>query len=112
FYKDNQETGTHVASIWAADGTPLAQATFTNETGSGWQVVQLASPVALHPNVTYVVGANANQAFVQTLGGLAAGVDSGPLHAVQSTPSQPNGVFADAEGTFPTQTSNDSNYFV
>ena len=35
-------------------GTLLASATFTNETASGWQTVNFASPVAITANTTYV----------------------------------------------------------
>ena len=37
FYKAAANTGTHVGSLWSSTGTLLAQATFTNETASGWQ---------------------------------------------------------------------------
>ena len=37
-------------------GTLLAQATFTNETASGWQPVSFSQPVTILPNTTYVVG--------------------------------------------------------
>ena len=66
FYKDDQETGTHTASVWASDGTLLGQADFTTETASGWQQVQLTSQLPLHRNATYVIGVNANNTFVQT----------------------------------------------
>ena len=35
FYKSAANTGTHVGSLWSADGTRLAQATFTNESAVG-----------------------------------------------------------------------------
>jgi hypothetical protein len=35
FYKGAQNTGTHVRRLWSSLGQLLAQATFTNETGSG-----------------------------------------------------------------------------
>ena len=35
FYKAATNTGTHVGSLWTANGERLAQATFTNETGVG-----------------------------------------------------------------------------
>ena len=54
FYKGTGNTGTHTGSLWAADGTRLATATFTGETASGWQEVRFATPVAVQPNTTYV----------------------------------------------------------
>ena len=44
FYKAAANTGTHIGSLWTADGQRLAQATFTGETASGWQTVTFASP--------------------------------------------------------------------
>jgi Domain of unknown function (DUF4082)/Bacterial Ig domain/Putative Ig domain len=43
FYKGPQNTGTHVGSRWSTSGTRLANATFTNETASGWQQVNFSS---------------------------------------------------------------------
>src|SRR5205085_2387633 len=44
FYKDPQETGTHVGTIWSSDGRALGSVTFTNETASGWQEQSFANP--------------------------------------------------------------------
>ena len=46
YYKSAQNTGPHVGTLWSSTGTQLAQATFTGETGSGWQQVNFSSPVA------------------------------------------------------------------
>src|SRR5439155_4461448 len=54
FYKFSNNTGTHVGHLWTATGGLLATATFTGETASGWQQVNLASPVAINVNTTYV----------------------------------------------------------
>lgn len=108
FYKDAGETGTHVATLWSAGGTILAQATFTSETGSGWQQQAFASPVALSAGTTYVVSVNLNAKFVMTSGGLASARTSGPLSTVVGS----NGVYGNSAGTFPTNSWNNSNYFV
>ena len=44
FYKTAVNTGTHVGHLWTNDGTLLTEATFTSETPSGWQEVQLRNP--------------------------------------------------------------------
>jgi lysophospholipase L1-like esterase len=54
FYKGTLNTGTHKGSLWARNGALLASATFTNETASGWQQVNFASPVVVWPWTTYV----------------------------------------------------------
>ena len=48
FYKGSQDTGTHTGELWnASTGQELATATFTGETGSGWQQVTFSSPVQI-----------------------------------------------------------------
>src|SRR5206468_7863656 len=54
FYKGPNNTGTHVGNLWANTGGWLATATFTNETASGWQQVNLSTPVAITANTNYV----------------------------------------------------------
>ena len=44
FYKQPNNTGTHVGHLWTADGTKLAEVTFTNETPSGWQEASAPGP--------------------------------------------------------------------
>ena len=54
FYKGVNNTGTHVGNLWSSTGTLLASATFTGESGSGWQQVNFSSPVAITANTVYV----------------------------------------------------------
>ena len=60
FYKGPQNTGPHIGNLWSATGTFLASATFTNETASGWQEVDLSKPVAVTAGTTYVVSYHTN----------------------------------------------------
>ncbi|GGK98189.1 hypothetical protein GCM10007382_18010 [Salinibacterium xinjiangense] len=55
FFKPAGATGVHTGSIWAPDGTRMANVTFRNETASGWQTAALAKPVALKSGTPYVV---------------------------------------------------------
>ena len=55
FYKNAQNTGTHVGRLWAADGQLLATATFAGETASGWQTASFPTPVPVTAGTTYVV---------------------------------------------------------
>ena len=54
FYKGAANAGAHVGNLWSASGTLLATATFTNETGSGWQQVNFATPVSITAGTTYI----------------------------------------------------------
>ncbi len=107
FYKSPGETGTHVGRIWTSGGTSLGTVTFTNETASGWQTQQLASPVAITAGQTYVVSVNRNDFYAVTTGGLASQITAGPVRSVVGS----NGVYGNTAGTFPTASWNNSNYF-
>ena len=108
FFKSSQETGTHVGRVWAANGTQLAQVTFTGESTSGWQRQYLSSPITLQPGQEYVVSIGFNQYFSVTGAGLSSQLIAGPARTVVGG----NGVFATAAGAFPTQSYNNGNYFV
>jgi hypothetical protein len=115
FYKASTNTGTHVGSLWSTTGQRLAFATFTNETASGWQQVNFATPVSITANIVYVASYHTTVGhYSQDENYFAtAGVDSPPLHALRSGESGSNSVFAyGVAGTFPTQTYNASNYWV
>ena len=55
FFKPAGATGVHTGSVWAPDGTRMANVTFRNETASGWQTAELPKPVALKSGTPYVV---------------------------------------------------------
>src|SRR5437773_2681444 len=114
FYKSAANPGTHVGNLWSRTGTLLASATFTNETASGWQQVNFASPVAVTANTVYVASYysnsgnwRANWNFFAT-----AGVDNAPLHALANVSGTPDGRFTyGSTSAFPTS-SNTANYWV
>jgi hypothetical protein len=108
FYKDSQETGTHIGKVWTSSGTLIAQVTFTNETASGWQQQALSSPLTLQAGSTYVISFNDNAYFVDTVSGLASEITNGPLYSVATS----NGVYGSSAGTFPNQSYKSSNYFI
>jgi hypothetical protein len=115
FYKGTGNNGTHVGNLWTTGGARLATANFTNETATGWQQVNFATPVAVTANTVYVasyfapVGHYAvNNNYFGT-----AGVDNPPLHLLQNGVSGSNGVYLySASSAFPTASFNSSNYWV
>ena len=115
FYKGPNNGGAHVGSLWAADGTLLGRATFTDETASGWQQVSFAAPVAIAADTVYVASYLAPQGFYSGDNDYfaTAGVDRGVLHALQDGVSGGNGVYVyTASSAFPTQTFSSTNYWV
>jgi hypothetical protein len=117
FYKAATNTGTHVGHLWTSSGTQLAVATFTGESGSGWQQVNFAQPVAITANTTYIVSYYAPKGHYSADANAfaSAGVDDPPLHALANGVDGSNGVFSytsSAQGTFPTSSFNATNYWV
>jgi hypothetical protein len=124
FYKAATNTGTHVGSLWDANGNRLAQATFSNESASGWQTVTFDSPVPVQANTTYVASYHAPNGHYAATGDYfwrspapgpngGATADSPPLHAVRNTATTGNGVYSyGAASTFPTNSFGAGNYWV
>jgi hypothetical protein len=114
FYKGGLNTGTHVGHLWTGDGTLLAEATFTDETASGWQQVTLSPPVAIAADTTYVASYYSPSGYFAIDPGFftSNGVDNPPLHALQAGGANgPNGVYLYSATGFPTA-GNTANYWV
>lgn len=110
FFKGAGNTGTHVGSLWSADGTRLAQVTFVGESAGGWQTATLSTPVAITAGQTYVVSYLApNGHYSHTMQFFAQPWTSGDL----SAPATNNGrfLYGDAGG-FPSFSWGRANYFV
>lgn len=115
FYKGAGNFGTHVGSIWnASDGSLVGQATFTNESATGWQQVTFDNPVVITGGQTYIASYLAPNGHYAIDGGyFGASVDSGHLHAPANATGAGNGVFLyTGAPTFPTDSFDSSNYWV
>ncbi len=114
FYKCAANTGTHVGNLWSNSGTLLASATFTNETASGWQEVQLSNPVPVTAGGIYVVSYHLNSGHFSMDPAFfaGAGVDRPPLHALADGVAGFNGLNHVGASAFPTDTWNSANYWV
>jgi len=114
FYKGAANAGTHVGHLWTGTGTLLATATFTGETASGWQDVQLSPPVAIQANTTYVVSYHSSSGYFAMTERyfLASDVYNPPLRALATGVDGGNGVYREGESGFPNQTWNGNNYWV
>ena len=115
FYKASANTGTHVGNLWTSTGTPLASATFTGESASGWQQVNFTTPVAINADTVYVASYHTNNGHFSVNRNYftSSGVDNAPLHALATGVSGDNGVFRyGASSAFPDQSYSSSNYWV
>ncbi|BBH68031.1 hypothetical protein ACTI_47160 [Actinoplanes sp. OR16] len=113
FYKGEGNTGTHVGTLWSADGEELATGTFGDETATGWQTLNFATAVPVTAGTQYVASyyapnghyAGDAQAFV------FSDFVSGPLVAPRSSSVGGNGVFNQGKG-FPNSSYDNTNYYV
>ena len=124
FYKSADNTGTHTGSLWTANGTLLAQGTFTNETASGWQTLTFSSPVVIQAGQTYVAGYYApNGHYAATAGFFypapaptplgGATTTSGPWKALTASGTTVNGLYSYTSApAFPTGSYGATNYWV
>ena len=114
FYKGAGNNGTHIGLLYSSTGTPLAQATFSGETASGWQQVNFSSAVSIAANTTYIAAFFTTSGYAITSNYFtSSGVDSPPLHALRSGVDGLNGVFAyGGSPQFPTSSYGDANYWV
>jgi methionine-rich copper-binding protein CopC len=114
FYKAAGDPGTHVGNLWRADGTLLASAAFSGETASGWQQVNLASPVPVVAGMTYVASYHSSAGYYGASQGYFATAEtrSGPLVAPSNGAYGPNGSYREGASGFPDLGAGGSNYWV
>jgi fibronectin type 3 domain-containing protein len=114
FHKGTGNTGTHLGRLWTNTGTLLASATFSNETASGWQQVNFASPVPVTAGTTYVASyyaPNGHNSYDKSYFA-TSGVNNSPLRALANGVDGYNGVYRYGSSGFPNSTYNASNYWV
>ena len=108
FFRNDLNIGTHTGTLWSSTGTKLATATFTNETGNGWQAVSFSSPITITANTQYVASYHTSGYYSATTGGFSSGVTNGPL----STPSNAGVYRYGTTSAFPNLVFNSENYWV
>ena len=113
FYKGTGNTGTHVGSLWSPSGERLAQATFANESATGWQSVTFATPVAVAAGQPYVASYTAPRGSyaLESWAFSARSKESGPLLVEGGYGAPAGGLFA-APGAYPSSSHQNANYFV
>jgi hypothetical protein len=113
FYKSSTNLGQHIGYLWTDTGTLLASVTFTNETASGWQQANFATPVPINANTPYVVSYWSPEGHYADDAGYFAtsGITNQMLYAPPNGQYGPNGSYATSK-TFPASSSSSSNYWV
>ena len=99
----------YTATLWSASGTVLGQVTINAPTAGAWAQANLATPVTIAANTTYVasysVTGGASWQYLPY--GLSSQVTSGPLSTIVGN----NGVYNSTPGAFPTLSSENANYY-
>ena len=108
FYKSALNTGVHVANLWTSTGQLLATATFTNETASGWQQVNFATPVAITAGTTYVASYHTNSGHYAADATILPRPSTADYYTCRPTAAS----MPTASGGFPTLTYKATNYWV
>ncbi|SCB08532.1 VCBS repeat-containing protein [Bradyrhizobium shewense] len=115
FYRSPSDGSSDLLDLWTSSGTKLGSASFTNTSASGWQTVNLATPVTIAANTTYIVSYHTNGAYAATNNFFANAFTSGSLTAPSSATSGGNGVYSyggtATAGIFPTNSFSSSNYW-
>ncbi|HEY5807007.1 MAG TPA: DUF4082 domain-containing protein, partial [Povalibacter sp.] len=115
FYKGPANSGVHTGSLWTGGGQLLGTVTFTNESASGWQQANFASPIAIAADTMYVASYLAPNGRYSVNPGYfsSTGTDNGVLHALSNPTAGGNGVFTyGSGGAFPANTYGAANYWV
>jgi hypothetical protein len=114
FYKGPGNVGTHVGTLWTDTGQLLKQATFVNETASGWQTLLFDQPVEVLPGRSYVASYHLPNGNYPYDAGYFVNreVVNGPLRAPADGVQGGNGLFVYGSGGFPNQTWGGTNYWI
>lgn len=113
YYKPAGTTGVHIGQLWNSSGLLLAQATFINETASGWQQVLFTTPVSITAGTTYVASYHSPSGdFAATGPYFTQAVVNGSLRALADGENGVNGLYKYSETpAFPNNGYEASNYW-
>lgn len=114
FYKGATSNGNFTGHLWTSSGTSLAVATLNLASGSGWQQINLATPVAITANTTYVVSYHSPGGYYPiTNPYFSSAVINGPLKGLANGEDGTNGIYNyTPTPAFPNSNYQSSNYWV
>jgi hypothetical protein len=116
FYKgNNNDANTYTLKLYLASSQALlGSTTFTNTTATGWQTVNLTTPVNVAANTTYVVSYySPGGSYAYNENYLTTAVTSGPLTGLADGTDGVNGLYRyGTGGGYPSSSYQASNYWV
>lgn len=114
FFKGAGNGGLHVARLYSREGAILATANFVNETPTGWQQANFATPVPIEANKVYIASYHAPLGrYSHDAGFFSNSVTNGSLTALKDGTDGGNGVYRYGPGgQVPNATYQSFNYWV
>jgi hypothetical protein len=114
FWKGVGDIGPHVVHLWTESGELLAEATFSNDAATGWQMVPFSSAVAITAGPVYIASYHDPVGwYTENHPYFTEGITNLPLRALPEGEAGSNGVYAySSTPVFPTQSFQSSNYWV
>jgi len=115
FYKgSNNDASTYVLKLYQnSNQSLLGSVNFSNTTATGWQTVNLPTPIAVTAGTTYVVSVySPGGNYVSTLNYFTSARTVGPLTGLADGTDGNNGVYRYGSAGFPTSSYQASNYWV
>lgn len=115
FYKgSNNDASTYVLKLYQnSNQSLLGSVNFSNTTATGWQTVNLSTPIAVTAGTTYVVSCySPGGNYVSTLNYFTSARTVGPLTGLADGTDGNNGVYRYGSAGFPTSSYQASNYWV
>ena len=114
FYKGSgNDAGTYVLKLYQnSNRSLLASVNFSNRTATGWQTVDLPTPVPVNANTTYLVSYySPNGNYSDNVNYFTSARTVGPLTGLANGADGSNGVYRYGNG-YPNSTYRSSNYWV
>lgn len=116
FYRGHSNRNGYTVKLFSSAGSLIASAKGGDScTVPCWEQINFAAPISIAANTTYVAAYYDSNGYYAddtgTNGGLTNGASNGPLVAPASGAGGGNGVYTYSTG-FPSQTWQDSNYYV
>ncbi|HEY7071829.1 MAG TPA: DUF4082 domain-containing protein [Acidimicrobiales bacterium] len=114
FFKGAANTGLHVAHLWTLEGSLLGTANFVDESETGWQQANFATPIPINAGQVYIASYYAPAGGYSATANAfsAAAVSRGVLKAHKSSDVGGNGVFRYGTSGVPVSAFQDTSYAV
>lgn len=84
FYRSPGENGAHAGWLYSTSGQKLAEATFPDDSATGWQYAAFDTPVSVQADTEYIAAYRSNGVYPISPGALSNPVQYGPIRTSAS----------------------------